>query len=89
MLKRLLYPFFRKMLIEAWQKNAIHRRKQIIAILNVYKYGELTCELCKKKIKRNATIDHKIPLSKGGTHKFSNLQMMHYQCNQKKGNEIL
>lgn len=32
------------------------------------------------------TIDHKIPISKGGTWHFQNLQLMCYKCNQNKGN---
>lgn len=31
-------------------------------------------------------IDHKIPLSKGGTNKNSNLQAVHILCNSQKGN---
>jgi 5-methylcytosine-specific restriction endonuclease McrA len=43
-------------------------------------------EKCKKcGTKKNLTIDHIIPLSKGGTNKFSNLQCLCKKCNQKKG----
>ena len=31
------------------------------------------------------TIDHKIPLARGGKHELANCQLMHYQCNVAKG----
>lgn len=36
-----------------------------------------------------ATIDHIIPLSKGGTHTYNNVQLAHYICNSKKSDKIL
>ena len=33
-----------------------------------------------------ATIDHVIPLSKGGTHEYANVRTMCRQCNVSKGN---
>lgn len=35
-----------------------------------------------------ATIDHIIPLSRGGAHKLSNLQAAHRTCNQRKGARV-
>jgi hypothetical protein len=32
------------------------------------------------------SIDHKIPLSKGGTHDLANTQLAHYRCNLSKNN---
>ena len=38
------------------------------------------CRYCKSK--ENLTIDHKIPLSRGGTDDLSNLQCLCKRCNQ-------
>ena len=48
------------------------------------------CPLCGEVIKaiEEATVDHKIPLSRGGSHQFDNLQLAHEACNQKKGNAV-
>lgn len=33
-----------------------------------------------------ATVDHVIPLSRGGTHEMGNVQLAHFSCNSRKGN---
>jgi 5-methylcytosine-specific restriction endonuclease McrA len=53
---------------------------------NIKKYGTLTCYICSEPIIfGNDTLEHKIPLSRGGTHKFSNLAIACLKCNLKKG----
>lgn len=48
----------------------------------VYANGNGCCGICGKPIRfQDMTIDHKIPLSKGGTKDFSNLQPAHLSCN--------
>lgn len=44
------------------------------------------CGLCKKAFEKmkDVTIDHIIPLSKGGPDVFENMQPAHEQCNQMK-----
>lgn len=45
------------------------------------------CGLCGHRIKeRDLTVDHIIPLSRGGTNEISNLRLVHSSCNQIKGN---
>ena len=44
------------------------------------------CVLCGKPMRENdKTLDHKIPLSKGGTNSIGNLQLAHSRCNKQKG----
>jgi 5-methylcytosine-specific restriction endonuclease McrA len=49
------------------------------------------CALCGEVIltMKDATIDHITPLSKGGVHVPNNMQLAHYNCNQKKGNNLV
>jgi hypothetical protein len=45
-----------------------------------------TCVLCGKLLTYDtATIDHKIPISKGGNNQYENFQLTHFECNLKKG----
>lgn len=54
------------------------------------------CGICEKGINKDspriyplgASIDHIIPLSKGGNHSWSNVQIAHIGCNTKKSNKI-
>lgn len=49
---------------------------------NIEKYGELTCYLCLEKLKsKKHSIDHKVPISKGGRHRLSNLGIACLNCN--------
>lgn len=60
----------------------------------VYDAAKWMCGICSKKIDSSlkwpnpfaATLDHKIPITKGGTHDESNLQPAHLACNLRKGN---
>ena len=45
------------------------------------------CPICKRALyKQNSTIDHIIPLSRGGTNDPMNLRAVHSECNRLKGN---
>lgn len=47
------------------------------------------CSLCKKEIidLEESSIDHIIPLSKGGSNEHSNLALAHVKCNNLKGSK--
>lgn len=45
--------------------------------------GLKKCKYCLSE--KNLTIDHKIPLSKGGTDNVKNLQCLCFRCNTRKG----
>lgn len=55
--------------------------------LKVYRQSGNRCLKCKTR--ENLTIDHVIPLSKGGTYNISNLQCLCQACNLDKGEEIV
>lgn len=46
------------------------------------------CGICGKPIEnmKDCTIDHIIPISKGGQTTLENCQLAHFKCNQDKGN---
>ena len=48
------------------------------------------CGICNKPIKnmKQCTIDHIIPISKGGQTTLDNCQLAHVWCNKKKGSKI-
>lgn len=48
------------------------------------------CGICGEKIEtmRESTVDHVVPLSKGGSNRMDNLQLAHEACNLKKGNAV-
>lgn len=53
----------------------------------VYRRSGGTCEICGKPISRfQYSIDHIIPLSRGGTNNIDNLRAVHPSCNKLKGN---
>ena len=48
------------------------------------------CSICGKPIKnmKDCTIDHIIPVSKGGLTTIENCRLAHLKCNQLRGNDI-
>lgn len=47
------------------------------------------CGLCGHRIKKvDLTVDHIVPLSRGGSHDISNLRLVHAKCNVIKGNDL-
>lgn len=62
----------------------------------VFERDEWTCQLCGAFIDRNLrgpdpmspSIDHVIPLVRGGDHVYSNMQASHLLCNMRKGSKI-
>ncbi len=58
-----------------------------ITLVGLFRQAHGMCALCKTWVPpRKASIDHRYPLSKGGTHTWDNVQLTHLICNLKKGN---
>lgn len=64
--------------------------------LAVFKRDAWVCKICGQPVVKDvphmhpleATIDHIIPLSKGGEHSWDNVQCTHRRCNRLKGNML-
>lgn len=80
---------------EAKQRRRARQRDAFVAPVNrrrIFERDKWRCGLCGKAVKRGAiaphplspTIDHVIPLAKGGTHEPANVQTAHYICNSRK-----
>lgn len=65
--------------------------------IEVYERDGWICQLCKKVVNPQlsfpnpacASLDHVIPLSRGGGHKTTNVQLAHLRCNTSRGNKVL
>ena len=94
--------FCREKVIRNDKRNAKHKRRVRLQSLFIEKVRidilfERDCERCqicnrKLNLKRKvphplaATVDHIIPLSKGGEHSYRNTQLACFRCNSRKGN---
>lgn len=76
------------------QNTRWHRRRarlnsaaqEAIDLDCLYKRDRKYCGICGKPVKRKqASIDHIIPISKGGSHTYDNVQLAHRQCNYRRG----
>lgn len=67
---------------------------EIFPASEIFERGGWRCQICRKKVSRSSkwphpkspSLDHIIPISKGGKHIRSNVQCVHFTCNSKKGN---
>lgn len=67
-----------KSLPRRWQRNHL-----------IAKHGAI-CAICEKPFKKlkDVTIDHHIPLSKGGADDLDNYRLAHFDCNQLKADML-
>lgn len=76
-------------------KNA-RRRSQLVGYVDpqaVFERDRWICQICLAAVDRTLsgrhrlgpTLDHVIPLSKGGAHSYKNCQLAHKACNSSKG----
>ncbi len=70
---------------------------EVISEKVVYLRDGWICQICHKRVNRklkypdriSASLDHIIPLSKGGIHAYNNVQLAHLSCNTKKQDKVL
>jgi 5-methylcytosine-specific restriction endonuclease McrA len=78
------------------KRRAIMARGEKINHTEVFDDHGWICHLCQQEIDPTAsrddamrvTLDHIIPLSRGGEHVRSNVAPAHYRCNMFKGNTL-
>ena len=64
-----------------------NRRETIYNMLQKRCTGKVPCFVCGQHVdKKDATLEHKLPISKGGTDDMDNLAISHEKCNSKRGN---
>ena len=58
---------------------------------NIIKHSQLTCDICTHPITdvKQWTLEHFIPISRGGTNELSNLGVAHRSCNSSKRDKTL
>lgn len=62
------------------------RRRSVYRMLAKQNDGEVPCFVCGRPVSFNeATLEHVVPLSKGGTDDFENLSISHAHCNHRRG----
>jgi len=81
--------------------HAEHQRRRRALLLNapvvekiiaelIYKRDRWICQICFKRVARkDATLDHVVPLSKVGEHSYRNVVLAHFVCNSRKGNRAI
>ena len=61
-------------------------RIEPVSILRVAERDGWICGICGKKVKRTEwSMDHVVPLSKGGGHTYANIVLAHHLCNSRRG----
>ena len=79
------------------KRRAIMAKGDKIDALELFERHGWICCVCRGRIDKHrrvpdwgaATIEHKVPLSAGGTHTWDNVAPAHYGCNLAKGDKIL
>jgi len=63
------------------------RRQTIYRMIAKRNSGVVPCFVCLTHVPKNlATLEHILPLSKGGTNEMANLSISHAKCNHARGN---
>lgn len=77
----------------AVRRDKAERHGERFKVVDIYERDRWVCGICHSKVNRkakyphpmSASLDHIIPLAKGGTHTRDNVQLAHLVCNSKTG----
>jgi 5-methylcytosine-specific restriction endonuclease McrA len=77
----------------AWLKPAIsakaRKRGRVYLSLRKHNGGKAPCYVCGRHVHwEDATLEHILPRSLGGTYRYSNLSISHRACNWRRGNTV-
>jgi hypothetical protein len=72
------------------------QKVEFVNPLKVFNRDKWICQLCNHPVSKIrdrrfidiASLDHIIPISKGGEHSYANTQLAHLSCNIRKGNRV-
>lgn len=86
-----------KRMRNAFRRGAPTETGEVIADLEIFERDGWTCQLCGEPVlpfikglhPRQATLDHVVPVSRGGEHVASNLQLAHLGCNSAKRDRMV
>jgi len=71
-------------------KAAGRVRAQLVFLDVIRERDNQMCHLCNRWVSiHEASLDHVIPLSKGGEHNEDNIKLAHSVCNSKKGDRLM
>ena len=84
--RRIMSPGLRRQLEGSIRKS---RRETLWRMSFKKNDGVVRCFVCGEQITKEsyATLEHILPVSKGGTDDMNNLALSHAKCNQKRGND--
>ena len=74
----------------------LERESETVSRLEVFQRDEYWCGICDEPIDASAkwpdpmsaSLDHVVPLNRGGTHTYDNVQASHFACNCRKGDRV-
>ncbi len=76
---------YTKKILEAQVRKT--RRETVYKMICRRNDGQCPCYVCGRHVKeRHATLEHIVPISKGGTDDMGNLSISHNACNARRGN---
>lgn len=75
-----------------WEVRWFNHRFKIFSKRDIFTRDGFACYICSTEltlISKDATLDHEVPLSRGGLSTLSNMRLCCSSCNNKKGDMLL